>query len=43
MKSCAPVILTQPVPKSGSTKSSAMMGMLRSHRGSSTSLPSRCL
>ncbi|CAB4724048.1 unannotated protein [freshwater metagenome] len=41
--SCAAVTLTAPVPNSGSTNSSAMIGIIRSTNGSNTFLPTKCL
>ena len=41
--SCAAVTFTAPVPKSGSTSSSAMIGIMRFTSGSKTSVPIMCL
>ena len=41
--SCAPVTFTAPVPNSGSTNSSAMIGIIRLTRGNKTILPIKSL
>ena len=41
--SCAAVTFTAPVPKSCSTNSSAIIGIIRFTRGRSTSVPIKCL
>ena len=41
--SCAAVTFTAPVPNSGSTNSSAIIGIIRFTYGSFTSFPTMCL
>ncbi len=41
--SCAPVTFTAPVPNSGSTNSSAMIGIIRFTKGSRTFFPTKSL